>query len=67
MNVPQQESSHIQEAWHSFIDANVDGAGSNREPPSQWKEMKIDQGAITHEMCCLAPQYCKEYIYSVVY
>ena len=45
--------------WNSFIDANVDGAGSNREPLSQRKEMKMHQGAITHEMCCLSPQYCK--------
>ena len=53
-------SSHIQEAWHSFIDANVGGAGSNREPLGQRKEMKIHQGAITHENCCLAPQLLSE-------
>ena len=34
----------------SFIDANVDGAGSNSEPLGQRKEIKIHQGAITHEM-----------------
>ena len=42
--IERQESSPIQEAWHSFIDANVDGAGSNREPLGQRKEMKIHQG-----------------------
>ena len=36
---------------------NVDDTGSNRELLGQTKKMKIHQGAITHEMCCLAPQY----------
>ena len=35
---------HIQEAWHSFIEANVDGAGSNKERLGQRKETKIHQG-----------------------
>ena len=48
---------HIQEAWHSFIEANVDGAGSNKEPFGQKKGMKIHQRAITYEICCLAAQY----------
>ena len=47
----------MQEAWHNFIDANVDGAESNREPLGQRKGMKIHQGAITHEICCLAAQW----------
>ena len=40
----------------SFIDGNIDGARNNREPLGQRKEMKIHQGAITHEICCLAAQ-----------
>ena len=36
---------------------NVDGAGSNMELLGQTKVMKIHQGAITHEICCLAAQF----------
>ena len=37
----------------------LDGAVSNRELLGQMKVMKIHQGAITHEICCLAAQlYC---------
>ena len=46
---------HIQEAWHSFIDAKcrwrfnqLDGAGSNRELLGQRKGMKIYYGAIPY-------------------
>ena len=53
----------MQGAWHNFIDAKcrwhfdqLDGAGSNKEPLGQRKGMKIHQGAITHEICCLAAQ-----------
>ena len=38
---------------------NVDGAGSKREPLGQRKGMKTHQGAITHEICCLATQFSK--------
>ena len=47
--------------WHSD---RLDGAGSFREPLGQTKVMQIrqgetlnHQGAITHEVCCLAAQY----------
>ena len=40
--------------WHSDW---LDGAGSNRELVGQRKGIKIHQGAITHEICCLAAQY----------
>jgi hypothetical protein len=57
-------------ARHNLIDAKcrwrsdrLDGAGSNREPLGQTKVMQIrqretlnHQGAITHEVCCLAAQ-----------
>ena len=42
--------------WHSDW---LDGAGSNRELLGQRKGMKIHQGAITHEICCLAAQLFK--------
>ena len=42
----------------------VDGAGSNREPLGQTKVMKIHQGAITHEICCLAAQWFLHWTYS---
>ena len=35
----------------------LDGSGSNREPPCQRKGLKIHQGVITHEICCLALQW----------
>ena len=35
----------------------VNGPGSNREPLGQTKVMKIHQGAITHEICCLSRQF----------
>ena len=35
---------------------NVDGAWSNRESLGQRKGLKIHQGAITHEICCLAAE-----------
>ena len=60
-------------ARHNLIDAKyrwrsdqLDGAGSNREPLGQTKVMQIHlhqretlnhQGAITHEVCCLAAQF----------
>ena len=34
----------------------LDGAGSNREPLGQRKGMKIHQGAMTPEICCLEAQ-----------
>ena len=57
-------------ARHNLIDAKcrwhsdrLDGAGSFREPLGQTKVMQIPQGetlnhqgAITHEVCCLAAQ-----------
>jgi hypothetical protein len=48
---------HIQEAWHSFIDAkcrpwshksNANPPGGDTKPPGP--------GAITHEVCCLAAE-----------
>ena len=47
--------------WHSDL---LDGAVSFREPLGQMKVMQIrqgetlnHQGAITHEVCCLAAQF----------
>ena len=34
----------------------LDDTGRNREPLDLRKVMKIHQGAITHEICCLAAQ-----------
>ena len=63
-------------ARHNLIDAKcrwrsdwLYGARSLREPLGQMKVMQIrqretlnHQGAITHEVCCLAAQYMMDYL-----
>ena len=50
-DILQLKLYHIQEAWHSFIDAKcrwhsnqLDGTASDKEPLGQRKGMKIHQG-----------------------
>ena len=64
--------SPLHEAWHNLIDAKcrwrsnrLDGAGSNREPLGQRKEMKILQVAIDHEICCYTAQLSLLYFLSI--
>ena len=40
----------MQEAWHSYIDANVDGAGSKRKPLGQKKRDENPQAG-AHLLC----------------
>ena len=56
--------------WHSH---RLDGAVSFREPLGQTKVMQIrqgetlnHQGAITHEVCCLAAQLQKSTFFQMV-
>ena len=50
-DIEQQESSHIQEAWHSFINANVD-LSHTKVMQIRQRETLSHQRAITHEVCC---------------
>ena len=46
----------MQEAWHSFIDANVD-LGHTKVMQIRQREPLSHQGAITHEVCCCTAQF----------